>query len=59
MKSSFTDNVEGTFHEVKGKVKKVAGKISDNPKLEAQGIGEEIAGAVQIKIGQAKKFLGK
>jgi len=59
MKTSFRDNVEGTFHEVKGKVKEIAGKVTDNPKLEAQGIGEEIAGKVQIKIGQAKKFIGK
>ena len=27
MKSSTEDKVEGTFHEVKGKVKEVAGKL--------------------------------
>ena len=59
MKSSTKDQVEGTFHELKGKVKEVAGKLSDNPKLEAEGTGEKIAGKVQGKIGQVKKVFGK
>lgn len=59
MKSSMKDKVEGTFHEAKGKVKEMAGKITDNPKLEAEGTGEMIAGKLQEKIGQVKKVLGK
>ena len=59
MKSSTKDQAEGTFHELKGKVKEVAGKLSDNPKLEAEGTGEKIAGKVQGKIGQVKKVFGK
>jgi len=59
MKSSAKDKAEGTFHELKGKVKEVAGKLSDNPKLEAEGTGEKIVGKVQEKIGQMKKVLGK
>ena len=59
MKSSTRDKAEGTFHEAKGKVKEMAGKISDNPKLEAKGIDEKIAGKVQEKVGQVKKVLGK
>ena len=59
MKSSIRDKAEGTFHEVKGKVKEVSGKLSDNPELEAEGSGEKIAGKVQEKIGQVKKVLGK
>jgi uncharacterized protein YjbJ (UPF0337 family) len=59
MKSSMKDKVEGTFHEAKGKVKEVAGNITDNPKLAAEGTGEKIAGKVQEKIGQVKKVLGK
>ena len=59
MKSSTKDQAEGTFREVKGKIKEVAGKLSDNPKLEGEGIGEKIAGKVQGKIGQVKKVLGK
>jgi uncharacterized protein YjbJ (UPF0337 family) len=52
------DKVEGTLHEAKGKVKEVAGEISDNPNLEAKGKSEKIAGKVQEKIGQVKKVLG-
>jgi uncharacterized protein YjbJ (UPF0337 family) len=59
MKSSIKDKVEGTFHEAKGKVKEVAGKITDNPKLEAEGTSEKLTGKVQEKIGQVKKVLGK
>ena len=59
MKSSTKDQAEGTFHKLKGKVKEVAGKLSDNPKLEAEGAGEKIAGKVQEKVGQVKKVLGK
>ena len=59
MKSSIRDKTEGTFHEVKGKVKEVSGKITDNPRLEAEGSDEKIAGKVQEKIGHVKKVLGK
>lgn len=58
MKSSTKDNVKGAFHEARGKVKEMAGKITDNPKLEAKGKAEKIAGKVQGKIGEAKKVLG-
>jgi len=59
MKSSIMDNAEGTFHEANGKVKEVAGKITDNPKLEAKGKAEKVAGKVQEKVSQVKKVLGK
>jgi uncharacterized protein YjbJ (UPF0337 family) len=59
MKSSIRDKAEGTLHEAKGKVKEVAGKVTDNPKLQAEGTGEKLAGKVQQKIGQVKKVLGK
>ena len=58
MKSSIRDKAEGTFHEVKGNVKEIVGKITDNPKLEAKGKAERIAGKVQEKVGQVKKVLG-
>ena len=59
MKSSIRDKAEGTFHEIKGKVKEVSGKITDNHTLEAKGKAEKIAGKVQEKVGQVKKTLGK
>jgi uncharacterized protein YjbJ (UPF0337 family) len=58
MKSSMKDKVQGKLHEAKGKVKEMAGKITDNPKLEAKGKAEKITGKVQGKIGQVKKVLG-
>ena len=58
MKSSTQDKAEGMFHEVKGKAKEVAGKLSDDPNLEAEGTGEKIAGKVQEKVGQIKKVWG-
>jgi uncharacterized protein YjbJ (UPF0337 family) len=46
MKSSTQDKAEAMFHKVKGNVKEVAGKISDNPKLETEGTFEKITGRV-------------
>ena len=59
MKSSTKDQAEGKFHKAKGKLKEIAGELSDNPKLEAEGTDEKIAGIVQEKIGQVRKVLGK
>jgi len=59
MKASTKDQAQGTFHELKGKVKEVAGQLSDNPKLEGEGLGEKVAGKVQNKIGQVEKVLEK
>jgi len=59
MKTSTKDQAEGTFHEVRGKAKEVIGKLSDNPKLEGEGLGEKIAGTIQKKVGQVEKVLEK
>jgi len=59
MKSSTKDQAEGMFHQIKGKIKEVAGELSDNPNLEAEGTGEKIAGKVQEKIGQVEKIVGE
>jgi uncharacterized protein YjbJ (UPF0337 family) len=59
MKSGTEDQAEGKYHKIKGMLREIAGQLSDNPKLEAEGTGEKIAGKVQEKIGQIKKVLGK
>lgn len=59
MKSGMRDQAEGTLHEVKGKVREIAGQLTDNPKLQIKGTVEKIAGKVQGKIGQVKKVFGK
>ena len=59
MKASTRDEAEGTLHQVKGKIKEIAGKVGMNPDLEAEGQGEMLAGKAQEKIGQIEKVLGK
>jgi uncharacterized protein YjbJ (UPF0337 family) len=59
MKSGTRDKAEGKWHQVKGKIKEVAGDLSDNPKLEAEGKEESVAGNIQEKIGEIKKVVGK
>lgn len=59
MKSSIRDKAEGALHEVKGAAKEIAGKLSNNRKLEAEGTVEKFAGKAQGKVGQVKKVLGK
>ena len=53
------DQAEGKFHKLKGTVKEVAGKSSNNPKLKAEGSVEKAAGNVQERIVQFKKIFGK
>ncbi len=59
MKASTKDQATGKFHELKGTAKEIAGKLSNNPDLEAEGTGEKIAGKVLNKIGQVEKVLEK
>lgn len=59
MKSGNRDKAEGTLHEMKGKVKEVVGKLTDNPRLETEGRAEKIAGKVQGKVGDVKKVWGE
>jgi uncharacterized protein YjbJ (UPF0337 family) len=58
MKSGTRDEAEGKWHKVKGKIKEIAGKLNDDPKMETEGANEKIAGKVQEKIGQVKKVVG-
>ena len=55
MKPSTKDQVEGTLHEIKGKAKEAAGRVTDNPTLTAEGQDERVAGTVQKKVGQVEK----
>jgi len=58
MKSSMQYQVEGMFHETKGKVMEMIGIITGNTRLEVEGKVENITGKVQEKIGRFKKVLG-
>ena len=56
MKSSTKDQVKGKYHDVKGRIKEIAGVLTDNPTLEGEGISEKIGGKVQENIGKVKKI---
>jgi uncharacterized protein YjbJ (UPF0337 family) len=58
MKRSTKDKSKGKFHVVKGKVKESIGRMTKNPKLEAEGQGEQLGGKIKKKIGQVEKALG-
>ncbi|MBL8028600.1 MAG: CsbD family protein [Fibrobacteres bacterium] len=59
MKSSTRDKVEGAGHEVKGIIKQSIGKLSNNPKLVAEGTVEKVIGKIQRKTGQVKNVFEK
>jgi uncharacterized protein YjbJ (UPF0337 family) len=59
MKSSTEHEIAGKVHEVKGKIKEKVGRLSNDPELEAEGVGEKIAGMVQKKIGQVERVIEK
>jgi uncharacterized protein YjbJ (UPF0337 family) len=59
MKPSTENEIAGKVHEVKGTIKEKVGKLTNDPDLEGEGIGEKIAGKVRKKIGQVEKALGK
>jgi len=44
---------------MKGKIKEVAGKITGDRDLEAEGKDENLEGKVQEKVGEIKKVVGK
>jgi uncharacterized protein YjbJ (UPF0337 family) len=58
MKPSTQDQAEGTFHEVKGKIKEKVGEVTNNPNLTDEGTAEKTSGKVQNEVGQVEKVLG-
>ena len=59
MKSSTGDEAEGKLHQMKGKIKEIAGKVILDSDLEAEGKKENKPAKVQEKIGDIKKVVGK
>ncbi|GLS30951.1 Uncharacterized conserved protein YjbJ, UPF0337 family [Mesorhizobium albiziae] len=51
------DQVRGVAKQVKGSVKKAAGKATGNKQTQAEGTAEKIAGKVQKGYGDAKQRL--
>lgn len=51
------DRVEGAFEKAKGSVKEVAGKVTGDTKLEAEGKAQKAGGTVQNAVGGVKDTL--
>jgi uncharacterized protein YjbJ (UPF0337 family) len=51
------DRVEGAFDKAKGAVKDLAGKITGDSKLEAEGKADKASGSVQNAVGGVKDAL--
>ena len=50
MKPSTRDEINGKFHDLKGKGKEKAGQLTSDPDLEAEGQTEMIAGKVRLLV---------
>jgi len=59
MKTSTKDKLKGSFHEIKGTIKKGVEKMTIDPTLKAEGKTEKKAGKVQQRIGDAKETVAK
>jgi uncharacterized protein YjbJ (UPF0337 family) len=58
MKSSLRDRAKGVGHMARGKAREIHGRATNNPDMEEEGMGEQIAGKAQQKVGQVKKVFG-
>jgi len=59
MTNSTEDKIKGKATELKGDVKEAIGKVTDNPKLEAEGQADQVEGKVQNKVGDVKKVFNQ
>jgi uncharacterized protein YjbJ (UPF0337 family) len=59
MKSSTKNRVRGRVKETKGRVKVKAGRAAGSRKLEDRGAIETVVGALERKLGELKKVLGR
>ena len=51
------DRLEGSAKQAKGAIKEVAGKVTGDAKLEAEGKSDQAAGKVQNAVGGLKDTL--
>ena len=57
MKSSTKNRVRCKVRELKGKAKEKAGRMRGDARLEAEGLGDQVTGAMQNLGGQIQKRL--
>lgn len=53
------DEIKGKGKQISGAIKDKAGELIKDPKLEAKGEAERIAGKVQEKSGKARRKTGE
>jgi uncharacterized protein YjbJ (UPF0337 family) len=51
------DRTKGSVQQAKGDVKEVAGKVTGDGKLQAEGKSDKVAGKVQNAVGGVKDAL--
>jgi uncharacterized protein YjbJ (UPF0337 family) len=51
------DRIEGSAKQVKGTIKKAAGKVTGDAKLQSEGQADKAAGKIQNAIGGLKDTL--
>jgi uncharacterized protein YjbJ (UPF0337 family) len=49
------DQMKGIIDEVAGSAKRKAGELTDNPKLQAEGMAQQVKGKVEGAWGKAKE----
>jgi uncharacterized protein YjbJ (UPF0337 family) len=53
------DEIEGKTKAFKGKVKQAAGDLTDNEKLQDEGVADEAEGDTQATIGKGRRKVGE
>jgi uncharacterized protein YjbJ (UPF0337 family) len=51
------DRIEGALEKAKGTLKDIAGKVTGDTKLEAEGKAQKVGGTVQNTVGGVKDAL--
>jgi uncharacterized protein YjbJ (UPF0337 family) len=57
MKGSTKNRVRGKIRQAKGKLKQKAGRLAGDTRLEAEGLGDQVAGTIQNLGGKLQKKL--
>jgi uncharacterized protein YjbJ (UPF0337 family) len=53
------DELEGKADQLKGKVKQAAGDLTDDEKLQDEGVADEAGGDVQEGFGRGRRKVGE
>jgi uncharacterized protein YjbJ (UPF0337 family) len=59
MNQGTKDRAKGSVRELKGKIKTKIGGVTKNRRLQAEGIGDQVAGKLQKKLGEVEQALDK